>query len=151
LSANWVHSDSADGVFDRYFLVDTVLKIKIDNVDVEPLQAGFAGFADVFGPSVCTALGIPSVNVAKLGREDDLVATVSNGLTDKCLIRPAAVSVCGIDEADTAIGGGVYGGDGLRFVRGAVNAGHGHAAEADFRCFNIAISKFPGFHGGPSF
>ena len=95
-----------------------MLKIKIDNVDVESLQAGFAGFADVFGPSVCTALGIPSVNVAKLGREDDLVATVSNGLTDKCLIRPAAVSVCGIDEGDTAIGGGVYGGDGLRFVGG---------------------------------
>ena len=72
-----------DRVFDRHRRVDAVLIIEVDGFNAEPLQARFAGGADIFRVTAnAQKLTVRAADVAELGRKEDLVAPVRDCAAD---------------------------------------------------------------------
>src|SRR5690606_16471410 len=79
--------------------------------------------------SHCVACGVAAD--AELGVDDRLVAAVLQRAADQLLIMAGAVAHRSVEKIDAGIERAVNGGDALLIVGGAIEAGHGHAAEAD--------------------
>ncbi len=107
----------ADGVFDGSIGIDAMLVVEIDVIDVEALQAGIAGFADVVGLAVDGAdAGVAGIaDDAELGGEHDLVAPALDGASDEFFVG-GAIHVGGIEEGDAEFEGAMDGGDGFVVV-----------------------------------
>jgi hypothetical protein len=89
----------ADGLLDGHLRVNPVLVVKVNHLQPEPLQAGIAGRADVFGPAIDAEKRAGGVaDVAELRCQHDLAAPVTNGLADQRLVGAQAVHVRRIQE-----------------------------------------------------
>ena len=121
-----------------------MLVVEIDHLDAEPLQARFAGRADIVGVAADTEeLAVRTTHVAELGREEDPFAAVTDRASDQFLILEWAVHVRGVEEIDAALDGMVDGRDRLLVAAGAVEFAHAHTAEADRRDFGAVPAKAP--------
>ena len=121
-----------------------MLIIKIDGLDLEPLERALNGLPDVFGTAV---QGVPFAAVigiglpAELSGDDHLLAKRSEGFADKFLVQERAIDFGGIEEGDASIDRGMEKGSHLLGVFGwAIGMAHSHAAETDSGDFEIAVS-----------
>ena len=122
----------ADRILDRRLRIDPVLVVEIDRVDLEPLQARFAGLAHVIRLAADTeALAVRPAHIAELRGEHDLVAPIRNGTADEFLVAADAVHVGRVEKGHAELDRAMDRGDGLHLVAAAVELRHAHAAEAD--------------------
>ena len=121
----------ADRLLDRRVGIDTMLVVKVDRVNAEPLERRVAGRVDVLGLAVSAEpRAVGCADVAELRREHDLVAPARYRLADELLVRADAVHVCRIEERHADLERSVDRRDRLSLIRGTVELGHPHAAEA---------------------
>ena len=135
--------DGAGDVFDGDFGVDTVLVEQVDGFDFEPLEGAFGGLADVLGPAVepggFAGLGIEVE--AELGGDDDFLSKGGQCRANEFFVGERAVDFRSIEEGDAAVDGGVDdGGHFLQVAGWPVAEAHPHAAEAEGRDFEVAVS-----------
>src|ERR1035438_6576073 len=135
-------------VFDRHLRIDTMLIEQIDGVDPEPLERRLGDLLDVLRPAVQASLLPIGVEVEpKFGRNRDLPAEGSESFTYQFLIDVRAVHFRGIEERYAAFHGSADHRDHLLLVLGrAVTKAHSHAAQADRRNFQAALSQLALLH-----
>ena len=137
----------ANGVFDGHLGINAVLVVEVDHVHAEPLQAGVAGGAHVFGPPIdAEELAGRVTDVAELRGQHDLAAPVANGLPDQRLVGAQAIHVRRVQEVHPQVEGAVDRGQCLRLVAWAVELRHAHAAQTrglrpSFRLFRVVLSS----------
>ena len=121
----------SDGVFDGRVGVDAVLIVKVDGLDAEAAQAGFAGLPDVIGLAADTTdVGILGIaDDAEFCGESDIVTAALDGASDEFFIFVRTVDVGGIEKEDAEIEGAVDRGDGFGVIAGTIKFRHAHAAE----------------------
>ena len=133
-----------DSILDRNVGIDAMLIVKVDHFHPEPPEARVARRAHIFGVAAnAEELPLGSADVAELGREEHLVATIGDRLPDQFLILADAIHVGGIEEGHAALDGVVDGRDRFALVAGAVELAHAHAAKADRRDFRPAAAQLP--------
>ena len=121
----------ANRFLDRDVAVDSVLVIKVDGIDPEPLQARLAGLPDVLGAAIDPGEAALSVaHVAELGREEHLAAAAADRLTHQFLVVAPPVNVGSVQEIQAQVEGPLNGLDRLLIVRGPVEFRHAHASES---------------------
>jgi hypothetical protein len=135
--------DRAGDVFDRHVRVDAVLVEQIDRVDLEPLERALDGLFDVLRPAVEPPLLPLRVELeAELGRDHNLFAHWRKSFANEFFVRERSVDLGRVEEADAALDGRADERNHLLLVtRWAVGEAHAHAAEADGRDFQVAVSK----------
>jgi hypothetical protein len=141
-------------VLDWHVGVDAVLVEQVDAVGPEPPERVLDGAPDRLGPAVEAlrpAAGLDTFEIpAELRRDHDLVANGLERLTDELLVRERTVHLRGVEEPDAAIDRGADHRDHLlRVTRRAVAEAHRHAAEAELRDLEVAVSKGAGLHRSP--
>src|SRR5271168_378523 len=138
----------ADGVFDRRVGIDAMLIEKIDRVDAEPLEAGFACGAKILGTAVDFAARWirRRAHDAELGRDYELVSAPANRAADQLLVAMRPVGVGRVPERDAEFERALEGVHRLRVVARPVEIRHAHTSEAERRYLQSASAKFPGFH-----
>ena len=130
------------------FGIDAVLVEEIDAVGPEPLERGLGDLPDVLRPAVHAALSGRPVDVdAELGGDHHLVADRLQRFADDLFVRVRAIDLGGVEEGDAALEGRPDQADRIRRLhRLAVGLAHPHAAEADGRDFEAAVSEFALLH-----
>ena len=138
----------AGDVLDRHVRVDAVLVEEVDGSILsrlsDPSATRLMCSGRLFSPSA-----FPSgVDVeAELGGDHHLVAEGREGLADELLVGERAVDLGGVEEGDAALDGRPDQRDPVPLVRGrAVAEAQAHAAEAEGRDFQIALSEFALLH-----
>ena len=127
---------------------------QVDCLDLEPLERALDGLLDVLRAAVQsrraphrTGIEIRIEVEPELGGDHHLLAEGSEGLAHKLLVDERAVDLGGVEEGDAPLDGGVKQSGHLLLVFGrAVGKAHSHAAEAEGRDFQIALSKFTLLH-----
>ena len=83
----------------------------------------------------------------ELRRDHDLIAERRQRFADELFVSEGAVDFGGVEERDAALDGGADQRDHLLLVhRRAIAEAHAHAAEAEGRDFQIAVSEFAFLH-----
>src|SRR5271168_3367984 len=102
---------------------------------------------NVFGPTIGSAGRAPRKVYTKFRRDNGIVPAPFERPTEEFLVDIRAVYLRSVEEVDTEIKCAVDRGDRLRLIRRfAVILAHSHAAEAESRNFQAAISKFSLLH-----
>src|SRR5208282_3180429 len=137
-----------DRFLDGRFGINAVLIIKIDDINAEPLEAGFATGADVLGLAAHAAhVRVGAVaHDAVLGGQKDFLAAVANGLADEDFIVAVTINVGGIQEVHAEFDGAMNGGNGFDVIPGAIKFGHAHAAKPHGRNERSGVTKFAELH-----
>ena len=100
----------------------------------------------LFSHCACSAVRIEVE--PELGGDHHLLAERGERFAHELLVRERAVDLGGVEERDAALDGRAEQGDHLLLVRRrAVAKAHAHAAEADGRDFQVALSEFALLHG----
>jgi hypothetical protein len=134
----------ARDVFDGHLRVDAVLVEKVDRIDLEPPERRLRHRADVLGPAVH---GAGAELHAELGRDHDLAPDGRERLANQLFVRERTVRLGGVEEGDTMVDGRPDELDHLRAIRRcAVREAHAHAAQADGRDLQPALSKLTLLH-----
>jgi hypothetical protein len=122
----------ADRLFDGHLGIDPVLIVKVDGVDLEPLQRGVACLAHVVGRAVdAEERPVLVADVAELRGNHALIAAALQRASEQTFVGEGAVDVCCVEEVHSDVQGAVDGGDRLAFIAAGVEIGHPHAAEPD--------------------
>ena len=137
-------------VFDGRIGIDAMLVIKVDGFDAEAAEAGFTGFANVFGLAAHSAgAGIAGVaNDAEFCGDDVFVAHALDGAPDEFLVFVRAVDIGRVEEVDPQLESAVDGGDGFRVIPRAVEFRHTHTAKAQGGDFETGVAKKTLLHDG---
>src|SRR5690348_3683087 len=112
-------------VLDRHGRVDAMLVVEVDDLDAEPLQAGFARLSDVLRTAV-DALARRRLDLAEFGGEHDPVAPPFERAAQELLVVAPAIHVGGIEEVDAVVDGVLDEGDARIVVALAVYARERH-------------------------
>ena len=114
--------------------------IEVDVVGAEVLQAAIAGSL-----YICRR----EVGGADLGCDDRLLAAAGQALAKHLLGFACAVALGGVEEVDSGVERGVYGGDGVAVVLLApdIAACEGPAAESEGRDFDVRVAELPVVQG----
>src|SRR4029450_9062677 len=139
----------ADRLLDRHARIDPVLIVEVDDVHAEPFEAQIAGLGDVLGPAVDDRAPLGRPRLSELGGEHHLVPASANGPAQQLLVVAEAVHVRRVEEVHAPVQRVLNDPDRLRVVALAVRAGHGHAAQADRRHRERAVTESTVFHGPP--
>jgi len=125
-----------------------MLIIKIDGLDLEPLERALGGLPDVIRPAVDANWSVGTELEAEFGRDDHLLAERRKRFTNQFLVDEWTVNFGGIEKGDAAFDGSSDERDHLLPVSGrrAVAVAHSHAAEPDRRDFQVAVSEFAFLH-----
>jgi len=125
-----------------------VLVVKVDSLYAEPPQASLAGFAYIIGPSVHAACRriVRIANDAELGRDDDLIAPVLDGLADQILVGEWAVGVGSIEKIDAELDRAMNSRNRLAIIARTIEIRHAHASEPNGRDFESLPSEFALLH-----
>ena len=107
------------------------MKIEIDHVGAEPLEAGVAGFRHVGRIALGAGRAVGHADIAEFGRQHVFVAAAGDGAADQFLIGAVRIGIRGVDEIDAEFGRALDGGDRLVGIRIAVDRRHAHAAKSD--------------------
>src|SRR5439155_7294635 len=114
--------------------VDVMLEVEGDVASAEPLEAGIAGGEDVQAVAADPEpLAVEAADVPELGRDDDLVAAPLDRPADELLVRERPVHVGRVQEVDPELERAPDRPEPFALIRGPVELGHAHAAEADGR------------------
>jgi hypothetical protein len=119
-----------DRLLDWHLRVDAVLVVQVDDVNLEPLQTGFTGLTHIVGSAI-HALARFGPYLSEFGGKNHLIPTAGNGLSDQLLVLAPAVHVGCIEESHALVERIADERDGLLIVALAIDAGEGHAAEAE--------------------
>src|SRR5215475_2410617 len=141
----------AHGVFNRRVGIDAMLVIKIDVIDAQSLEAGFAASPHVLRlPVHAACLGISGVgHDVKLHGQHHFVSLSLDRLPDQHLVLVRAVDIGCVEKGHAEFDGSVNGGDGFLFVSAAIKLRHAHAAQAKGRYFETTAAEFARFHKNP--
>ena len=146
--------DRAGHVFDRHVRVDPVLIKQVDGTHLEPLERALDGRLDVFRPAIQAGRTLHPAGIEfrievepELGGDHHLVAEGSEGFAHKFFVQVRAVDLGGVEEGDAAFHRGPEQRDHLALVGSpAVGMAHSHAAKAESRNFQAAVSQFSFLH-----
>src|ERR1700723_3424624 len=119
---------------------------QIDVIDAEPEKRGVGNLADAFGPTIGSAGRLPRKVHTKFRRDNGVVPAPLERPPEEFLVDIRAIGLRSVKEGDTEINCAVDRRDRLRLIRFAVILAHSHAAEAESRNFQAAISKFALLH-----
>ena len=130
-----------------------MLVIQVDGVDTQPLEAGLAGRAHVFGAPADAAHGgvVGVAHDTELGGKEDLLAPLPDRLAYQHLVGVRAVHVGGIEQGQAALECAMEGGD--RFgivavgVARVVEVAHAHAAKAKGGNLRAVVAQGACLHG----
>ena len=100
-----------------------MLVIQVDDVDPEPLQAGFAGFDDILGAAVDTVRLARPLGLAELGGDHHAVPAAFQRLAEHLLVVAPAVHVGGVEVVHADVNRVPYQVLGYRVVGCAVYPG----------------------------
>ena len=139
----------ARDVLDRHVGVDAVLVEQIDGVDLEPLERRVDHLLDVLRPTIEAPLLARRIEFkAELGCDHDLLADRGKRFAHELFVPERAVGLGGVEEGDAAVDGRSNQRDHLLLVGGRpVAEAHAHAAEADGRDLQVAVSESSLLHG----
>ncbi len=124
---------------------------QVDGVDLEPLERALDGLLDVLRPTVQARRTRSVVGAAEvepeLGGDHHLLADGSESFAHEFLVRERAIHFGSVEEGDAALHGGPEQRDHLLLVLGrTVGKAHAHAAQAEGRDFQVALSEFAFLH-----
>src|SRR6185295_14267660 len=136
----------ADRVLDRHGGVDTVLVVEVDDVDAQALQARLARLHDVLGLAVHALLALRVLGLAELGGDDHALAAALQRLAEQRLVVAPAVHVRGVGEIDALVERVVDDADRLVVAGVAIDARHGHEAQAEGGYLDAALAERARFH-----
>jgi hypothetical protein len=138
--ADFAHLDQrghgTDSLLDRNLRIDAVLIVEIDDVDLEPLEAGIDGVKYVLPVAAhAEELALRAADVAELRGQEHILAAARDRLSDQLLVVAGAVHVGGIDEVAAGIEKVMDHANRLRVTLAArsVELAHAHGAEAERR------------------
>ena len=138
----------ADRLLDLRARVHAVQVVEVDVVGAEALQRALDGAPDVLarpvGDPLRRVLGRRGEADAELRGQHDLVAPAGERLAEQLLVRVRPVQLGRVEERAAELQRAVDRGDRLALVRGAVEGGHAHAAEADGR--DLQVAERAGLH-----
>src|SRR5215831_7945085 len=137
-------------LFDWHVGVNAVLIEQVDGVDPESLERGVGDLFDVLWPAIQTTettLGLGIDFEPELSCYHHLLAQWGEGLAHEFFVYKRAVRFSGIKKGDAPFNGRPNQRYHFPFVcRRAVAKAHPHAAEADCRYFQVAVSEFAVLH-----
>src|SRR5262249_13391713 len=139
----------ADRVLDGHTRIDPVLIVEIDDVHAEPLEALVAGLGDVLGPAVDDRAPLGRPGLAELGTDHHLVPASADGPAEQLLVVAEAVSVRRVEQAHALVQRVLNDPDRLCVVALAIRTRHGHAAQAEGRHRERAVTERRVFHVPP--
>jgi hypothetical protein len=123
---------------------------QVDHIDLKALERALGGFLDVLGPTVEACHSRPFIALKvepELGGDHHLLAEGSKRLAHELFVGVRAVHLGGVEERDAAFHGCTKKSGHLLLVLGrAVRKAHPHAAEAEGRHFQVALSEFSLLH-----
>ena len=124
--------DRADGLLDRDSGVDASEPVDVDVVGAEPRERVGEEGLDGRGSAVDADPAPGGVaQGAELDADRDLIAVaIAQRLAYQQFVVAHAVVVAAVEQGDPGVEGCPDGGDALRFVGGAVEVGHAHAAQS---------------------
>ena len=119
---------------------------QVDCLDLEPLERALDGLLDVLRPAIQARRTRPRIAATQvepeLGGDHHLLAEGSEGFAHKLFVHERAVNLGGVEERDAAFHGGTEQRGHLLLVFGrAVRKAHSHAAQAEGRDFQVALSE----------
>src|SRR6185369_5186442 len=134
----------ADRIFDRHIRIDTVLVVKVDDLDAEPLEARFACRADIIRvASNAEELALVAADVPELGGQEHLLAPVVDRSSDQFLVLADAIHVGGVEEGHSLLDRMVDSRDRFLLATRAIEFAHAHAAKADRRNLGPIRAELP--------
>src|SRR5262245_27067556 len=136
-------------VLDRDSRIDAMLIEEIDAVGVEALQRSLGHVTDVRGATVQSGLLAVLEFERELRRNHDLVAYRSKCFANECFVRERSVGLGGVEERDSTFECRPNHRDAVVAVcRAAIAGAEAHAAEAECRHFEAALTQRPCLHAG---
>src|ERR1700722_1484886 len=140
-------ADGPGDILHRHVPVYPMLVEQIDVIDAEPEKRCVGDLTDVFGPTIGSAGRAARMVHTKFRRDNGVVPAPSERPTEEFLVDIRAVYLRSVEEVDSEIKCAVDRGHRLRLIRRfAVILAHSHAAEAESRNYQAAISKFALLH-----
>src|ERR1700694_4923452 len=120
----------ADRGLDRRLWIYSVLIVKIDVINAQPLQTSFASFLHVIGLAVDTTnIWIAGIaDDSKLCGQYNTVALSLNRSTNQLFIRIRSINVRRIEEVDAKFKSAMNGGDRFCIIAPRIKLRHAHAA-----------------------
>src|SRR6266487_6817905 len=143
--------DCSRHVFDRHVRINAMLIEEVDDIGFEARERRLSDFSYLLRPAVESSdfAGFAVEMESELGGDDHVGAKRSESFAHEFFICEWAVGFSGIEERDAAFHGHPEDSDHLLLIlRGTVPEAHSHAAEAQSRDFETALSKRSPLHHG---
>src|ERR1039458_9562778 len=133
--------DGAGDVFNAHVWIDAVLIKQIDHIGLQPLEHRVGNSPDAFRAAVQGLMRV-SIFEAELGCDHDLSPEGRKGRADEFLVHEWTVGLGGVKECDATVECRSDQCDCQLLPRcGTVTKTQSHAAEAESRDFQAALSK----------